>query len=238
MGNYSRHFLVRNKSVGGASSYIQTVLGIDSSNLIGLWACRALSGTDVPEESGEATLDATSSSITWDQIDGPKGEERAGLWNGNPSEISIPHAALETEGFDPDNITMVCWMKPTWAAAARNAFAIEADSSNVVRLAMITPSGWVEAYTRYGGTVKNVQWDSGSPTDWFMLALRVTGGVLTGFQNDTNKGTATSLGTFAGSLARARIGSRLLGQRHWVGYLMYAGLWKTGLSDAQITGMA
>lgn len=238
-------FRPRGRSSGPTEeTYIQKVLSYSPGFF---WPLNELTGTAAVNAVTPGTGNGTFSGVALDQIDGPAGENRGGLW-GTGDYCNVYSAAVNTY-FNGQACTIMIWGKVSavgvWTdSTIRKFINFGVDGNNLINIGRLSSNNAIRWQYMAGGT--NVQRDkvSLSTTDWFNAAFTISladnraRAYWLGVQEGAD---LTSLGTWAGSLnsAQCTVGAaNTSAQQPFSGYLMHAAVWNSELSAAAILDMA
>ena len=175
-----------------------------------LWIMGELSGTTAAASVLTPTRDGTFANVTLDNVDGPGGFSRAGLWNGTTSTCDIYSASLAS-AFNGSVGTALIFAKISGAqwgdSTLRNLLYLAVDSSNFVRLLKTAITNRIIIRYKASDTTQTVTYDSTGPTGWVLWGV-----------------TWTTIGNemkayFLPSSAGGQIGTTQVGLTAWVGTL-------------------
>jgi hypothetical protein len=230
------------------ASYEAKLLARRSTGLIAYWPLDELSGTNADNAQG-AARDGTYSGVALDNADGAGATMgRAGLWDGVNDLCNIYTVSLR-DAFNGAEGTLSIWAKISasgvWTDGTEDRIVtLTADGNNSIALRKTSGSNTLNALYAAGGTFEQISVGSQTSTGWMHLAITWSKAddQVKFYINGAQAGsTATTLGTFAGTLNAATtvIGASVTTPLLvWSGNLQHAAIWTTPLTLAQIQELA
>jgi hypothetical protein len=232
----------------GYASYEAQLLARMATGLIAYWPLDELSGTNADNAQG-AARDGTYSGVALDNADGAGATMgRAGLWDGVNDLCNIYTVSLR-DAFNGAEGTLSIWAKISasgvWTDGTEDRIVtLTADGNNSIALRNTSGSNTLNALYAAGGTFEQISVGSQTSTGWMHLAITWSKAddQVKFYINGAQAGsTATTLGTFAGTLNAATtvIGASVTTPLLvWSGNLQHAAIWTTPLTLAQIQELA
>ena len=222
------------------STYMDRVLGMVSSNLIGYWPMNEGSGSVAVDWSKEKNNGAYTG-VTLGNATGPDLEPCP--YFDKTSDYNNVNTAGLIADFDGAEGTMMCWAKVNASAvwvdnAERTIMRIENDGGDqlLIRKAADNDIDWTRVN---GGT--DTRSKTATPTAWTHLALTwsETGDWIIAYYNGVQEGaTISGVGTWTGTNNLFLIGAGLVTGAVWHGWLAHAAIWDRALKPAQIADLA
>ena len=213
-------------SVGGGvarQSYLQKIIAMFGTSLIGYWPGSEEAGTVAVDYSGNG-YNGVYTGVTLGQ-EGIGDGLPCPLYDGVGDYTALPagfRSALNvSEG------TIGLWAKVSGAgvwtdATTRNLFFLSTDATNRILLRRSTTNNQLSHAYVAGGTTESVTFTT-STIDWFHTAITwsVSADEVKVYFNGIQQGaTQTTLGTWAGAVGVANIGGEIVA-RIWDGYLAH-----------------
>ena len=239
----------RGQPIGGRESYIQKVLGIETSDLIAYWPTIETSGTIADNAEGTAARDATYNSDVsgWPIAPGIGDGNTCPTFDGLNDEIAIYTASFR-DAFSGAAGTACIWFKVSAAGIWIDgnwhySFYLWADPNNFVRIVKKNTNNTLQYVYKAGGTAETIEKGSVSATGWLHLAITwdKSANAAKAYYNGSQEGsTQTIAGTWAGNLAAGNtfLGASATGTNLFDGYLPHMAVWTTALSASQIANLA
>ena len=192
---------------GGAVSYTQKVLGIQSANLIAYWPLSETSGTAADNAEGTAARDGTYSNVTLANSTFPNGDNAALFVPGSSSYIDIYSTSLR-DAYNAELATIALQFKVRVASVwtdgvGRRLFTLQSDGSNYINVAKASAANRIAIERLAGGAVEVHNEDSFSSTDWVKLVITIDAANdrIRYYINGSLVDTDTGLGVYANLLA-------------------------------------
>ena len=236
----------RGRPIGGVSTYIDDVKGIESADMIGYWPMNETAGVVAVDYSVQGN-DGAYTGVELANAAGPDGE-LCPYFDGTNDYNNMFTAGLATDFGVAGEWTIAIWMKvntaAVWAdAATRIALILYGDATNFLKL---WKGGGANAFnhtSELSDTEKQVYKNSGADATWIHTALTVSeaGDKVMAYWNGAQTGTTqTSIDSWdAGALTVAIAGATNLTPNNvWHGWLAHAVVWKKALTAAQILSLA
>lgn len=213
--------------------YYENLQALQASDLIAHWPLWEASGGVFLDESGNGHT-GVAHGWTWGQTGIGDGRSSV-LLDGVNDYGDLSASGLEA-AFNGSAGTLFAWVYLHSDTAFRVAVRLAADGSNFVQVHKPAADGYLAMRYRAGGTQHDVL--TAVPTGtWLPVALTwsAAAGELKAYVNGAQVGsTQTGLGTWAGTLDYAMVGSFYQALNVWNGKLAHVALWAVPLTAAQI----
>lgn len=237
---------VLEKGIGGsaAQTYIDTVQGVQSANLIGYWPMTESSGATAVSQVNSPAQDGTySGDVILADTTGPHGLNTA-LFNsvGSDGIMDFDSAAF-TAAWNGAEYTISLWVKVAaseWVDGLNHyLYIIRADGNNLTYILILPANNQMRFITVSGNTTKFFDATTSS-TDWMHLVITNSEAddEMIPYLDNTALVTRTALGTYNGiglasayQVVAAGNDSVLLPA---TGHIAHLAIWNTPLSTGDI----
>jgi len=191
--------------IPGRRHYLSALRSIFGSSLIGLWLQNEQAGSVCRDYSPYAH-NGTYSGVTLAAARGPRGLF-APSYDGANDYTNIYSASL-VSAFNGQEGTVIAWARVSGAGVwtdgvSHDVVNLQADASNYVVIRKATANNTIALRYGAGGVDKSVYWASGGTLTWACYAITwsKSANQVAAYINSGPTGTATGLGTWAGSPA-------------------------------------
>jgi hypothetical protein len=207
----------------------------------GNWAWWTMTDIDVNDLSGHGVYGRGKSATLG--VAGIGDGNTAMSFNGTSDYINIWSPGL-VSAFNSLEGTLSAWVKPTWDATTRWAVNLSVNTTNYVSLAKTTTVGVITGLYVAGGTVKQVNFATGSPAGWLHIAVtwsKSADQVIFYVAGAPRGAIQTALGVWVGTIVDGgcQIGCRSIPfTSGFAGSVASASLFDSALPAASIAAMA
>lgn len=224
----------------------QRILATQPANLIGYWPLGETAGTVAKDYSPTAANGAYAGTFTLNQP-GIGDGSRSTLFAGGRVSLATNIAALSAV-FSGNEGSVAAWCSipnpANWTdASVRAALEIGADVNNRILLEKTTTNNQIGAIVIFGGTEKDLILTVSPFSSLFHMACTWSKSADRArfYVNGALAASASSLGTFAGSLSStwtAIADFNSAGSNPWLGGMAHVPLWKIELTAAEVARIA
>lgn len=230
-----------------ASSYADDLVAYSGS--VALWPFNETTGSAADNYEGTAARDGTYSNVTLDNVAGPVGAERAGLWVPASSSYADIYSSDLNTNWTPDEITILVWFKVRAAAVwtdstVRQFLTLRADGSNQFYFQKTGGANTISIRSSGGGTHHTRSIGSVSDTGWICFALTrsISNDRVRVFMDGSKQGAdMTGLSAWAGNLANTNTvagASNTSGGSPMDGHLAYVYIRNGESTEAEVATMS
>lgn len=219
--------------------YHDRVLSMHAANLFAYWRLNEASGSSAADASGNGHT-GTVTGVTWGQA-GIGDGLTAGGFDGINDDVDV-HSAGLASAFNGAAGTLLLWFRVAdagvWTDGSwRRLLSFRVDANNSLEVYRRSSDNDLSVTLVSGGTTRTLTYHFASaPTGWQCVATTWSEAddKLSLYINGESQTPISYLGTWAGSLVTAHLGSRWDDAYYWHGDLAHVALWDCALTADEI----